>query len=68
MADAFASRADRRDRSKGQVKEMAQNEKDNQSGHRERRVVTEQELMEALNRSLWEVERRRVQEHGTRAR
>ncbi len=44
--------------------EMAQNEKDNQSGHRERRVVTEQELMEALNRSLWEVERRRVQEHG----
>ena len=45
---------------------MAQQEKDNQSTPRERRVVTEQELMEALNRSLWEVERRRVQEHGPR--
>jgi hypothetical protein len=41
---------------------MAQNEKDNQSVPRERRVVTEQELMESLNRSLWEVERERVQE------
>jgi hypothetical protein len=50
---------------------MAQNEKDNQSGqsgHRERRVVTEQELREALDRSLWEVERRRVQERGVHAR
>jgi hypothetical protein len=46
---------------------MAQNEKESQSGHRERRVVTEQELMEALNRSLWEVERRRVQERGTQS-
>ena len=27
-----------------------------------RRVITEQELLEALNRSLWEVERRRVEE------
>jgi hypothetical protein len=41
---------------------MAQNEKDNQSAPRERRVVTEQELMEHLNRSLWEVERNRAQE------
>ena len=49
-----------------QVTGMAQNEKDNQSAPRERRVVTEQELMEALNRSLWEVERERVQEHGRR--
>jgi len=46
----------------GQVKRMAHNEKDNQSGTRERRVITEQELMESLNRSLWEVERHRVQE------
>jgi hypothetical protein len=51
---------------------MAQNEKDNQSAPpsipRERRV-TEQELMESLNRSLWEVERQRVTEHtrGTRS-
>jgi hypothetical protein len=50
----------------GQVKRMAQNEKDNQSAPRERRVVTEQELMEHLNRSLWEVERNRAQE-GVRA-
>jgi hypothetical protein len=49
-----------------QVTGMAQNEKDNQSAPRERRVITEQELMEALNRSLWEVERERVQEHGRR--
>ena len=46
------------------TKAMAQNEKDNQSAPRERRVVTEQELMESLNRSLWEVERQRVQEHA----
>lgn len=66
IADAFHSRRALRDRSEQQVIEMAQNEKDNQSVPRERRVVTEQELMEALNRSLWEVERRRVQEHGPR--
>jgi hypothetical protein len=41
---------------------MAKGEKDNQSGARDRRFVTEQELMEALNRSLWEVERERAQE------
>jgi hypothetical protein len=41
---------------------MAQTEKDSQSGPRDRRFVTEHELMEALNRSLWEVERRRAQE------
>jgi hypothetical protein len=44
------------------VTTMAQGEKDKQSASRERRFITEQELMDALNRSLWEVERRRAQE------
>ncbi len=41
---------------------MAKSEKDNESRARDRRFVTEQELLEALNRSLWEVERERAQE------
>jgi hypothetical protein len=40
----------------------------NQAGSRERRVVTEAELMDSLNRSLWEVERERVTEPKTTAR
>jgi len=34
----------------------------NQAGSRERRFVTEAELMDSLNRSLWEVERERATE------
>jgi hypothetical protein len=41
---------------------MANSEKNQASPPPERRHVTEQELMETLNRSLWEVERRRVEE------
>jgi hypothetical protein len=44
------------------MRDMAKGEKDNQSVPRERRVVTERELMDALNLSLWEVERTRAQE------
>ena len=41
---------------------MAKSDKETPAGSRERRVVTEQELLESLNRSLWEVERQRVEE------
>jgi hypothetical protein len=40
----------------------AKSEQDPPAPGRERRFVTEQELLESLNRSLWEVERERVQE------
>jgi hypothetical protein len=41
---------------------MAKGEKESPGTGRDRRYVTEQELMETLNRSLWEVERQRVEE------
>jgi hypothetical protein len=48
---------------------MAKTEQQTQNGSRERRFVTEQELMESLDRSLWEVERERATEpKGTRPR
>ena len=44
---------------------MTKSETQTQPGSRERRFITEQELMESLNRSLWEVERERVTEVKT---
>jgi hypothetical protein len=43
----------------------AKSEKDGPTPGRDRRFVTEQELLESLNRSLWEVERQRVEESRT---
>lgn len=39
-----------------------------QAGSRERRFVTEAELMDSLNRSLWEVERERATESNASRR
>jgi hypothetical protein len=39
---------------------MTKSEPQPQTGSKDRRFVTEHELMESLNRSLWEVERERV--------